>query len=108
MQGRKVNARKGVPAAAIVCAGRKVSPDGGKVCGKCLEMRISVLFFLRTTNGGHPMKLRVTLAALVLAATPGLAAAMCSDMKPAQTAMSCADGMIWDSQTRTCVPPVSS
>lgn len=54
------------------------------------------------------MKLRVTLAALVLAATPGLAAAMCSDMKPAQTAMSCADGMIWDSQTRTCVPPVSS
>jgi hypothetical protein len=54
------------------------------------------------------MKLKVTLAALVLAATPGLAAAMCSDMKPAQTAAGCAEGMVWDGQTRTCVPPVSS
>jgi hypothetical protein len=54
------------------------------------------------------MKLSLTLAALVLSAVPGLAAATCSDMKPAQTAASCADGMVWDSQTRTCVPPVSS
>jgi hypothetical protein len=48
------------------------------------------------------MTLRLTLAALVLAAIPGMAAAMCSDMKP--TAASCADGMVWDGQTRTCVP----
>lgn len=54
------------------------------------------------------MKLKATLAALVLAAIPGLAAAACSDMKPAQTAVSCAEGLVWDSQTRTCVPPVSS
>lgn len=54
------------------------------------------------------MKVRLTLAALVLAATPGLAVAMCSGMKPAQTAMSCADGTVWDSQTGTCITPVSS
>jgi len=54
------------------------------------------------------MKIKVTLAALVLAATPGLAFAMCSDMRPAQTASSCAEGTVWDSQAGTCVPPVSS
>ncbi len=54
------------------------------------------------------MKAKLTLAALVLAATPGLAVAMCSDMKPAQTALTCAEGTVWDSETRTCVAPVSS
>ena len=54
------------------------------------------------------MKIKITLAALVLAATPGLAVAMCSGMKPQQTALSCAEGQVWDSQTSTCVTPVSS
>jgi hypothetical protein len=66
------------------------------------------VIFSRTSNGGFSMKVRLTLAALVLAATPGLAFAMCSGMKPSETAMSCADGTVWDSQTRSCVAPVSS
>ncbi|WP_209424732.1 hypothetical protein [Pararhodobacter sp. SW119] len=54
------------------------------------------------------MKTKLTLAALVLIASPGIALAMCSDMKPAQTATTCADGTVWDSQTGTCIAPVSS
>jgi hypothetical protein len=87
---------------------RKVSRNRGFLSGFCLETRIFVLSSFRTSNGGLPMKARLTLAALILAATPGLAFAMCSGMKPSETAMSCANGMVWDSQTRTCVAPVSS
>ena len=54
------------------------------------------------------MKAKLTLATLVLVAAPGIAAAMCSDMRPAQTAMSCAEGMVWDAGTRSCVAPASS
>lgn len=54
------------------------------------------------------MKLKVTLAALVLGFAPALASAMCSSMKPAQTASACAEGQIWDADSATCIEPVSS
>ncbi len=52
------------------------------------------------------MTLKTTLAALALALTPGLAAAMCSE-RHINTTMNCAEGMVWDSQTRTCTAPVT-
>ncbi len=54
------------------------------------------------------MKLKVTLTALVLGFSPVMAAAMCSSYTPAQTASACAEGMVWDSATETCIEPVSS
>jgi hypothetical protein len=40
------------------------------------------------------------LAALVLATAPALAIAECS--RGHQQAMSCADGMIWDKESKSC------
>lgn len=54
------------------------------------------------------MKLKVTLAALVLGFTPALASAMCSSMKLDQTASACAEGQVWDADSATCIEPVSS
>lgn len=54
------------------------------------------------------MKLKVTLAALVLGLAPALASAMCSSMKLDQTASACAEGQVWDEGTETCIEPVSS
>ncbi len=51
------------------------------------------------------MTFKTILAALVLSLTPGLALAMCADRH--ETAMTCADGTVWDSQTRTCTAPVT-
>ena len=42
----------------------------------------------------------------LLALTPGLASAMCSDEQ--HQAMSCSEGATWDNETQTCVPVVSS
>lgn len=50
------------------------------------------------------MTLRLSFAALALALTPGLAAAMCSDKTPVQTTASvCAEGQVWDAGTQACV-----
>ena len=54
------------------------------------------------------MKLKITLAALALSLSPAIASAMCSSMKPEQTASVCADGQVWDAATSVCVEPVSS
>ncbi len=54
------------------------------------------------------MKLKVTLAALVLGLAPALASAMCSSMRMDQTASNCAEGQIWDADSATCIEPVSS
>ena len=43
---------------------------------------------------------------VLLALTPGLASAMCSDKQ--HQAMSCADGNTWDEESQTCTPVVSS
>ncbi|WP_420567612.1 carbohydrate-binding module family 14 protein [Thalassovita sp.] len=44
--------------------------------------------------------IRTILAALVLASAPALAIAECS--RGHQQAMSCADGMIWDKDSKSC------
>lgn len=52
------------------------------------------------------MKIKMTVAAFVLTLAPGLAFAQgCSGSGHSQeAAMSCAEGMIMDAQTNTCVP----
>ena len=52
------------------------------------------------------MKIRTFAAALMLVMLPGLAASACIG-HTAQT-MTCADGQIWDSETRTCLPNTTS
>jgi hypothetical protein len=52
------------------------------------------------------MKLTVGLAALALVALPSLAAAGCSYGKQKQ-AMSCAEGSVYDSASKSCVPTSS-
>lgn len=55
------------------------------------------------------MKLRLTLAAVALTLAPGMSFAMgCSGYtKPEQTVMSCAEGMVLDAQTGTCVAQIT-
>ena len=53
------------------------------------------------------MKMKFGLAALVLAAMPSFAMAACGHGKDRQ-AMSCAEGMSFDSATGTCQPVASS
>ena len=54
------------------------------------------------------MKLKIAFAAMVLSLSPVVASAMCSSMKPAQTASACAEGQVMDTQTGVCIDPVSS
>ncbi|WP_201155860.1 hypothetical protein [Rhodobaculum claviforme] len=54
------------------------------------------------------MKIKVTLAAAVLALAPGMAAAMCSWEKTQQSASQCGAGQVWDAESQGCVTPVSS
>lgn len=51
------------------------------------------------------MTLKTLFAALALTLAPMVASAMCSST---DQAMSCADGMIWDSETRSCTKQLSS
>jgi hypothetical protein len=60
-----------------------------------------------SSNRETRMTFKTILAALALTLTPGLAMAMCSDRHINTTAMSCADGMVWDSESRTCTAPVT-
>lgn len=51
------------------------------------------------------MKITKTLfVALALSAIPTLSFAMCEFGKQ-HASMSCAEGMVWDTETRTCVQP---
>lgn len=55
------------------------------------------------------MKLRLTLAAVALTLAPGIGLAMgCSGYKHEQTVMSCAEGMVLDAATGTCVAQTTS
>ena len=55
------------------------------------------------------MKLKVTLAALALAALPSLSFAMCSwDKQQADTAAQCGEGQVYDSASGTCVTSATS
>jgi hypothetical protein len=54
------------------------------------------------------MKLKIAFVAVVLGLSPAIASAMCSGMKPAQTASACSDGQVWDSESAVCIMPVSS
>lgn len=49
------------------------------------------------------MKLKLALAALVLAAMPTFAAAMCEHGEKSMSTSMCADGQTWDAPTQTCV-----
>jgi hypothetical protein len=51
-------------------------------------------------HGREFFMIRTILAALVLASAPALAIAECS--RGHQQAMSCADGMIWDKDSKSC------
>jgi hypothetical protein len=53
------------------------------------------------------MKLKTTLAALVLGFLPGIAAASCGWHKEA-TANACAEGQVYDSESGSCITPATS
>ncbi|TVP71909.1 MAG: hypothetical protein EA339_07785 [Rhodobacteraceae bacterium] len=63
---------------------------------------------LSIAEGDSLMKLKIALTALALTLSPAIAAAMCSSMKPAQTASACADSQVFDADSQTCVEPMSS
>ena len=48
------------------------------------------------------MRVKLLLATLVVAATPGLAMAYCSGSKHEQVTMSCPEGQTFDTATETC------
>ncbi|MGR3513790.1 MAG: hypothetical protein ACU0GG_13590 [Paracoccaceae bacterium] len=48
------------------------------------------------------MRVKLLLATLVVAATPGLALAMCSGSKHEQVTMSCPEGQTFDAATESC------
>lgn len=50
------------------------------------------------------MKTKAAIALISLMLSPTVAAAYCSGSKHMTTAMSCAEGMTFDEQTRACVP----
>ena len=50
---------------------------------------------------------KTTLAALVLAALPGIAFAACGGHSLEEARLSCADGLVWDADTQACVPSTS-
>ena len=54
------------------------------------------------------MKLKVTIAALALAALPSLSFAMCSWEKHETTASQCGEGQTFDAATGTCVTAATS
>ncbi len=50
------------------------------------------------------MRVRLLLAATVLAVSPGLALAMCSGYGHEQVTMSCPEGQTFDTATESCKP----
>ena len=54
------------------------------------------------------MKLKVALAALVLATAPVAGFAMCSGDHVKESASNCALGSLWDAAAEKCVPATSS
>ncbi|MGY6635163.1 MAG: hypothetical protein ACXIU8_15690 [Alkalilacustris sp.] len=54
------------------------------------------------------MKLKLTLAAALLAFVPGVASAMCGWQKTQQSASQCGANQVWDAESQACVTPVSS
>lgn len=52
------------------------------------------------------MTIKTILAALALTVLPAVSYAACSGKS--HQAMSCAEGSVWDADTRTCVKQVSS
>ena len=51
--------------------------------------------------------IRTTLAALILAFSPGIALAMgCSEM-PVRTSTICPEGQVWDTTGQSCITPVT-
>lgn len=53
------------------------------------------------------MKVKMFVAAIALTLAPGMAMAMCG-WERSQTASQCEQGTTWDSETQTCIAPVSS
>ncbi len=55
------------------------------------------------------MKIKTAIATLALALAPGFALAMgCSTDHQSEQAMSCAEGMVWDTEAGACVEQVTS
>ncbi|MBV2361256.1 adenylosuccinate lyase [Thalassococcus sp. CAU 1522] len=48
------------------------------------------------------MKIKTLLAAAVLSLSPAVALAYCSGSEHATQTMTCADGMVYDSETNSC------
>lgn len=53
------------------------------------------------------MTFRTLVVAAILAAAPTFSFAMCN-WQHTQEAMTCAEGMVWDAETETCIEQVSS
>lgn len=53
------------------------------------------------------MKIKTTALAALLALSPTLALAMGCGFEHSETAMTCAEGMVMDEETSTCVPIVT-
>jgi len=49
------------------------------------------------------MKMKLALAALVLAALPAVASAMCTGDQHKMSTSVCGEGQTWDSETQACV-----
>ncbi|MDJ0630300.1 MAG: chitin-binding domain-containing protein [Rhodobacter sp.] len=54
------------------------------------------------------MKIKTAIFATILAVAPTLTFAACNWQHSTQEAMSCAEGMVWDAETETCVEQVTS
>jgi len=54
------------------------------------------------------MKLKTTLAALVLGFLPGMTLAMGCDWSKQQTANACAEGQVYDADSESCITPTTS
>lgn len=50
------------------------------------------------------MKIFQMIGVIALSLAPSLTFAMCSDEAHAQTTMSCAEGKVFDAETKACVP----
>jgi hypothetical protein len=54
------------------------------------------------------VKIKTTLAAMVLVALPGMAMAMGCNTMRATTASACGEGQVWDTGSQTCIIPTTS
>ena len=65
-------------------------------------LKLSFVLLSKARNKEVFMRVRLLIATLAVAATPGLALAMCSGYGHEKVTMSCPDGQAFDAETSTC------